>query len=115
MATMDDVRAFASTLPRAYEVVVRGRLKFRVGSIVFLSFSRDGTLMGFGFPKDFRKAALEAEPEKFVRPRPADLRYNWLVVRLAAIDHDEMADLVTEAWSMCVSKKVLAEWMAAQR
>jgi hypothetical protein len=50
-----------------------------------------------------------------VWPKPADLRYNWLVVRLAAIDHDEMADLVTEAWSMCVSKKVLAEWMAARR
>lgn len=52
---MDEVRAFAGTLPRATEVFVRGRIKFRVGSIVFLSFSRDGTLMGFGFPFQWKR------------------------------------------------------------
>ena len=112
--TLDEIRAVALGLPRAHEGEVGGRVKFYYGRIVFAAMARDGSMMGFGFPKDFREAALEAEPDKFVRPRTADLRYNWLVVRLAAIDHDEMADLVTEAWSMCVSKKVLAEWMAAQ-
>jgi hypothetical protein len=76
--------------------------------------ARDRTLMGFGFPKDFREAALEAEPDKFLRPRTSDLRYNWLVVRLEAIDHEEMEDLVTEAWSMCVPKRVLTEWLASR-
>ena len=47
--TIDDVRRLASTLPRAYEVVVRDQVKFRVGQIVFLAFSRDETVMGFGF------------------------------------------------------------------
>ena len=112
--SLAEIRAVALALPRTHEGEVRGRVKFYVGRIVFVAMARDETMMGFGFPKDFREAALEAEPDKFVRPKPADLRYNWLVVRLAAIDHDEMADLVTEAWSMCVSKKVLAEWMAAQ-
>ena len=82
MVTVDDVRSFAGTLPRAYEVVVRGRLKFRVGRIVFLSFSHDETLMGFGFPKEWREALVESEPEKFMLPRASDLRYNWAVVRL---------------------------------
>ena len=50
---------------RAYEVFVRGRLKFRVGQIVFLAFSKDGAVMGIGFPKDWRAAAVESEPEKF--------------------------------------------------
>ena len=36
--TVDDVRAFASQLERSYEVVVRGRLKFRVGQIVYVAF-----------------------------------------------------------------------------
>jgi hypothetical protein len=112
--TLADVRALALTLPRVHEGEVRGRVKFYVGRIVFLAFARDETMMGFGFPKEWRDAALAAEPEKFVRPRTSDLRYNWLVVRLAAIDHDEMYDLVTEAWSICVPRKVVDEWMASR-
>src|SRR4051812_4785641 len=60
--TVDEVCAVAAALPRAYEVVVRGRLKFRVGRIVFLSFSNDGTVMGFGFPKEWRAALVEEDP-----------------------------------------------------
>jgi hypothetical protein len=107
---MDEVRAFASTLPRATEVYVRGRIKFRVGRIVFLAFSRDGTLMGFGFPKEWREALVESEPEKFMLPRASDLRFNWAVVRLAEIDEGEMRDLVLEAWAMVVPQKVSAAY-----
>ena len=107
---MDEVRALASTLPRAYEVVVRGRIKFRVGSIVFVAFSRDGTLMGFGFPKEWREALVASEPEKFMLPRESDLRFNWAVVRLDAIDEAEMRDLVLDAWAMVVPKKVSAAY-----
>jgi len=110
MATMDEVRAFASTLPRAYEVVVRGRLKFRVGQIVFLAFSRDGTLLGFGFPKEWREALVESEPEKFMLPGASDMRFNWAVVRLDAIDEEEMRGLVLDAWDMVVPQKVSAAY-----
>jgi hypothetical protein len=110
MATVDEVRVFAGTLPRATEVLVRGRVKFRVGRIVFLSFSRDGTLMGFGFPKEWRAALVESEPDRFMLPRPSDLRFNWAVVRLDAIDDGEMRDLVVDAWAMVVPQKVLAAY-----
>ena len=112
--TLEDVRAIALTLPRTTEGAVRGRVKFYVGRIVYLAFARDETLMGFAFPKEWRDAALESEPEKFVRPKPADLRYNWLVVRLAAIDEAEMRDLVTEAWSTVVPQRVVDEWSASR-
>ena len=110
VVTVDDVRSFAGTLPRAYEVVVRGRLKFRVGRIVFLSFSHDETLMGFGFPKEWREALVESEPEKFMLPRASDLRFNWAVVRLAEIDEAEMRELVLDAWEMVVPQKVSAAY-----
>jgi hypothetical protein len=106
VVTLDDVRALALSLPRSYEAFVRGRVKFRVGRIVYLAFSRDETLMGFGFPKDWREALVETEPEKFMLPRDSDLRYNWAVVRLAAIDEAEMHDLVIDAWAMVVPKSV---------
>jgi hypothetical protein len=108
VVTVDDVRAFALTLPRAYEVFVRGRIKFRVGQIVFVAFSRDETTMGFGFPKEWRRALVETEPEKFFLPRESDLRFNWVCVRMDTIDVDEMRELVLDAWAMCVPKYVSA-------
>ena len=89
---IDDVRDLTAGLPRSYEVFVRGRIKFRVGRIVYLAFSRDETLMGFAFPKEEREAALETYPDRFLRPKPSDMRYQWLVVRLDAIDKDELGD-----------------------
>ena len=107
---MDDVRAFAITLPRSSEAVVRGRLKFRIGRIVYLAFSRDGKVMGFAFPKDWRDALVEAEPQKFSLPGQSDLRYNWVHVRLAVIDPDEMRELVEDAWAFVVPKRVVEEY-----
>ena len=108
MVTIDDVRAVALNLPRSYEALVRDRVKFRVGRIVYLAFARDETLMGFAFPKDEREALIASDPEKFLMPKPADLRYNWVVVQLAAIDEKEMSELVMDAWRMVVPKSVAA-------
>jgi hypothetical protein len=109
--TVDDVREFALTLPRAYEVFVRGRVKFRVGQIVFVAFSRDETTMGFGFPKEWRQALVETSPEKFLLPGESDLRFNWVCVRTDAIDVEEMRELVLDAWAMCVPKYVSAPFV----
>jgi hypothetical protein len=108
MVTIDDVRELATTLPRSYEALVRDRVKFRVGRIVYLAFSRDETLMGFAFPREERAALVEAEPDKFVLPGPSDMRYQWVVVRLDAIDEEEMAEIVLDAWRMVVPKRVAA-------
>jgi hypothetical protein len=112
--TVEEVRAFAETLPRSSEAFVRGRLKFRVGRIVFLSFSKDGTVMGFGFPKDWRPALVESEPEKFSLPGKGDMRYSWVHARLDKLDVDEMRDLVENAWALCVPQRLVHEYAAAQ-
>jgi hypothetical protein len=109
--TIDEVRELALRLPRAYEAVVRGRLKFRVGRIVWLAFSADETEMGFAFPKELREALVESDPDTFLMPGPADLRYNWAVVRLSAIDRDEMRELVLDAWSMVVPQSVVDDFL----
>ena len=109
MVTIDDVRALAGGLPRSYEVLVRDRVKFRVGRIVYLAFSPDETVMGFAFPKEERDALVASEPEKFRMPGRSDLRYQWVEVRLDAIDVTEMRELVLDAWQMVVPKRVAAE------
>jgi len=106
MTTIEAVREVALPLPRSYEALVRDRVKFRVGQIVYLAFSRDEQLMGFAFPKEEREALIASDPSKFLMPKPSDQRYNWVVVRLAAIDDGEMRELVLDAWRMVVPKKV---------
>jgi hypothetical protein len=106
MVTIDDVRPLALSLPRSYEALVRDRVKFRVGQIVYLAFSRDESQMGFGFPKEERDALIASEPDKFLLPRTSDLRYQWVEVRLAAIDLDEMHEIVVDSWRMVVPKSV---------
>jgi hypothetical protein len=114
MVTIDEVRAVASRLPRSSEGLVRGRVKFRIGRIVYLSLSRDGATMGFAFPKQLRNALVESEPEKFSLPSQADLRYHWVHVRLAAIEAQEMRELVEDAWAFCVPKRVAEEYAASR-
>src|SRR5688500_4177135 len=108
--TIDDARKIASTHPRSYEALVRDRVKLRVGKIVYAAFSQDETIMGFGFPREEREALVASEPEKFLLPRPSDMRYRWVCVRLDAIDVDELRELLVEAWRMCVPKSVASAY-----
>ena len=111
MVTVDDVRSVAANLPRSYEVVVRGRTKFRVKQIVYLAFSRDETEMGFGFPKSEREYLVDTEPHKFFMPDEASMRFHWVEAWTAELEYDEMRDFVICAWAMCVPKYVSAPYV----
>jgi hypothetical protein len=114
MVTAQDVRRIALELPRAYEALVRDRVKFRVGRIVFLAISPDEELLGFGFPKEERAALVASEPEKFLMPLRSDERYNWVRVRLAKIDEAELRELIIDSWRMCVPKRVAEAYLRGE-
>ena len=46
-------------------------------------------------------------------PVPSDLRYNWVRVRLGAIEPAEMRELVVDAWTMVVPRGVAAAYRAS--
>lgn len=102
MVTAADVRRVATSLPRTLPRVVRDRIKFYVGRIVYVAISPDEASMGFGFPKEERAALVASEPEKYIMPARSDERYDWVQVWLAAIDEAEMRELVVDAWRMVV-------------
>ena len=106
VATVQDVRRIALALPRAYEAVVSDRVKFRVGRLVFAALSHDESLLGFGYPREERTALVASDPDKFRMPERRDERYNWVQLRLAEVDESELVELLTDAWGMCVPKKV---------
>ena len=110
MVTIEDVRSLVRGLPRTTEGLVRDQVKFRVGRIVYLSFSPDETVMGFAFPKEERDALVASALDTFMMPSRSDLRYNWVLVKLAAIDVIEMRELVLDAWRMVVPKRVAAAY-----
>ncbi len=109
MVTVEDVRRLARTLPRTEEALVHDRVKFRVRGLVYVSFSRDETFMGFGYPKDQREALVASDPNTFLMPLPSDERFNWARARLAVLGRDEMSELVIDAWRMVVPKRVALE------
>lgn len=115
MVTIEEVRELARSLPRSEEAVVRDRVKFRVRRIVYISFSKDETTMGFSFPKGERAALIESAPEKFRMPAPASQRFNWVEARLGSLDVSEMEEIVVEAWRMVVPKSVAADHLRGTR
>lgn len=112
MAVVDDVLPLGEGLDRSYVVTVRGRLKFRVGSIVYVAFSHDETVMGFAFPKDERQDLVDSDP-RFQLPAASDMRFNWVHATLAELDPVEARELVVDAWRMVVPQKVSRAYDAA--
>jgi hypothetical protein len=104
VTTADDVRRVGLALPRTYEREIRGRWKLKVRQLVYVAFSRDELAMGFGFPRAERDGLIASDPETFFLPTTSDLRYQWVCAHLHRLDHDEMRELVTDAWRMCVPK-----------
>ncbi len=114
MATVDDVRAIAMSLPRTSEHLIRDHVKFRVGRIVYASVSPDEERLGFGFPREERAALVASRPETFMMPLPSDERYRWVRARLAALDVDELRELLIDAWCMVMPKTIAASWLKSQ-
>jgi hypothetical protein len=110
MVTVDDIRKVALALPRTTEHLIRDRVKFRVGQIVYVALSRDEKTMGFGFPREERAALVAAEPDKFFLPDAYNMRFQWVETWLDRLDVLEMRELVVDAWRMCVPKSVAAQY-----
>jgi hypothetical protein len=111
MASAEDVRRIAMSLPRTSEHLVADHTKYRIGRIVYASVSPDEERLGFGFPKDERAALVASEPDKFMMPLRGDERYNWVRARLPALAVDELRELLIDAWCMVVSKKTAASYL----
>jgi hypothetical protein len=102
MATWDDIRAVALTLPGAWENDWRGQPLFQVGKKGFVQTSGERVLMKL--EKNHQELLFEARPEVFTPMIAGALR--WSFVEIEALDPDEIGDLVREAWRQIVPKKV---------
>ena len=114
MVTVQEVREVARKLPRSTEHLIYDRVRFRVGQIVYVAFSRDETVMGFAFPKEERDSLVASQPQVFHLPKATDLRFQWVQAWPAELDHRQMEELVIDAWRMVVPKRVAAAYVAGR-
>jgi hypothetical protein len=102
MADLGDIRAAALALPGVREVDWHGEPFFQVGSRSFVHRWKGGVFMKLD--KNHQELLFEARPEVFSPMIVGTMR--WSRVEIAALAADELAELVREAWTMVVPKKV---------
>ncbi len=106
MVTPEDVRTLALTLPETTEKPSYGTPGFRVGDRLFARLHQDGESLVLRMEMDEREALAQTEPAKFFWT-PHYERHPWIQVRLAAIDREELGELLQDAWRLRAPAAVL--------
>jgi hypothetical protein len=113
MATEDDVRRIALALPETIEKPWYGSPGFRVKGKGFLRIrsEAEGALVVFVNDLEEKEALLASDPETFFTTSHYD-GYPTVLVDLAAIDVDELTELIVDAWRVKAPKRLRAAYDA---
>lgn len=108
MATEDDVRRIALSLPETTEKPWFNTPGFRVKDKGFLRIrtEAEGGLVIFVADLEEKDALLASDPAKFFTTPHYD-GYPAVLVDLSAIDVDELHELITDSWRLKAPKRVL--------
>jgi hypothetical protein len=111
MATDDDVRRIALSLPETEEKRWYGAPGFKVRDKGFLRIrsNDEGGLVVFVGDLGEKEMLLASDPGKFFTTPHYD-GYASVLVNLPAIEVDELAELITESWRLRAPAKVLAAY-----
>jgi len=113
VATEDDVRRIALSLPETTEKPWYGTPGFRVKDKGFLRIrtEAEGGLVVFVADLDEKEALLASDPAKFFTTPHYD-GYATVLVHLDAVGVDELTELITDSWRTKAPKRVLAAYLA---
>ncbi len=104
MATFDDLRRFALTLPGAYEDSHQGGPAFRVNHRKFALYWAEGGRTIMKLEPSHQTFLFDVRPDVFEPCKVGTV--NWSFVDLHALDAKELQTLVLEAWSTVVPKRI---------
>lgn len=110
VVTADTVRAMALSLPETEEKLAWGMPTFRVRGKIFCSLSDDDESMGFKISKEERGELVAAEPDKYFFIPSHDANFNFARLRIAAVDADELREVIVEAWRRTAPKRLAASY-----
>jgi hypothetical protein len=110
VATVDDVRRIALGLPATTEKRSYGTPGFRVRDKLFARLHDNPELLVVWCTDLAEKEALLAsDPSRFTTTAHYD-GYPLVLVRIAAVDVDELTELLTDAWRVRAPAKLLRQF-----
>jgi hypothetical protein len=111
MATADDVRRLALSLPETSEKPCYGTPGFYVRKHLFARLRNDGSVVVKAEPGE-RELLMAAEPDVFFitdHYRPYEM---YVLVRLEAVEEGELLEVLTDSWRIAAPKRVRAAFDA---
>jgi hypothetical protein len=108
MATLQDVRELVAALPATVEKPSYGTPGFRVRDRLFARLREEDVLVVWVADLGEKELLTRAEPEKFFTVPHYD-GHPSVLVRLGAVDREELRELLTDAWRARAPKRTLAE------
>jgi hypothetical protein len=113
-STIEDVRAIALDLPGTEEQLKYGRRpSWRTKAGGFTGFRDDGSLIVWVESHEQKHALIESAPDKFFTT-PHYEGYRIVLVRIDAVDRDELRELVVESWRVKAPRSLVKQWQAEQ-
>ena len=105
MATFEDVRALSLELPAAEESTSYGTPAFKVRKKLFARLREEGDILVIRVDRDERAALIESEPEIYFMT-PHYENYGFVLVRLEAVELDELREILIESWRLAAPRKL---------
>ena len=105
--TLETVRALALALPETEEGTSYGTPAFRVHKKFFARLREDGETLVVKVDLDEREVLMEAHPEVFFITDHYR-GYPLMLVRLPAVEREQLRELLEEAWRRSAPKKLAA-------
>jgi hypothetical protein len=111
MATLDDVRRLALSLPETSERPCYGTPGFYVRKHLFARIRSDEASVVVKADMGERELLMGAEPDVFF-VTDHYREYGYVLVRVEAIEEDELLEVLTDSWRMVAPKRLLAAFDA---
>jgi hypothetical protein len=109
MATEDEVRRIALSLPETQERPSYGTPGFRVADRLFARLREDGeSLVVWVADEGEKQSLLRSDPDKFFTTTHYD-GHPSVLVRWSRLDVGELTELLTEAWRIRAPNRVLTQ------
>ena len=114
MADWDDVRAIVARFPEV-EASTQGRPAFRVRGKLFAwrARDRDGGELAIRVEREEKPLILDSNPELYYET-PHYAGYPGVLVRLGAVDREELAERLEDAWLIQAPKRLASEYLASR-
>jgi hypothetical protein len=102
------VRHLTESLPGVEEGTSYGTPSWKVRGKFFARLRDDDTVLVAKVDKGEKRLLMEAEPDVFFET-PHYQGYGYVLVRLANIDADELAEVIEDAWRLAAPRTLVRE------